>query len=201
MFKNVGSQKFIVFAFDATTNLPKTGDAANISCYIAKDYGAVAQTGDTTATEMDATNAKGYYLFDATQAETNADCILVTGKSSTANVVVVGAPACIFTDPPSYTSLAISGGAVTVGTNNDKTGYALTAAEEAAIADALLGRSIAGGANGGRMVKDALRILRNRFQASGTTLTVYQEDDTTAAWTSTLTLDGTAQPITQSDPA
>lgn len=99
MFKNLAGQKFVVFAFDSTTNLPKTGDAANIAAYIAKDFGAVTQLGDTSATEMDATNAKGFYLFDGTQAETNADMILVSGKSSTANIVVIGAPAAIFTYP------------------------------------------------------------------------------------------------------
>lgn len=99
MFKNVASQKFIVFAFDSTTNTPKTGDAANITAYVSKDFGAVTVLGDTSATEMDATNAKGYYLFDATQGETNADALCVTAKSSTANIVVVGAPATIFTFP------------------------------------------------------------------------------------------------------
>lgn len=99
MFKNVASQKFVVFAFDSTTNLPKTGDAANITAYVSKDFGTVTVLGDTSATEMDATNAKGYYLFDATQAETNADLLLVSAKSSTTNIVVVGAPAAIFTFP------------------------------------------------------------------------------------------------------
>jgi hypothetical protein len=54
---------------------------------------------DTSATEMDATNAKGYYLFDAAQGETNADILMVSAKSSTANIAVIGAPAAIFTRP------------------------------------------------------------------------------------------------------
>lgn len=98
MFKNVAA-KFIVFCFDATTNVPKTGDAANITAYVSKDYGAVTVLGDTSATEMDATNAPGYYLFDAAQAETNGDCLMVSGKSSTANIKVIGAPAVIYTRP------------------------------------------------------------------------------------------------------
>lgn len=98
MFKNTAS-KFVVFAFDSTTNLPKTGDAANITAYVSKDFGTVTVLADTTATEMDATNAKGYYLFDAAQAETNADELTITAKSSTANIVVVGAPARISTFP------------------------------------------------------------------------------------------------------
>lgn len=107
MQKNVAGQKVIVFAFDATTNLPKTGDAANITAYLSKDFGAVTVLGDTSATEMDATNAKGYYLFDLTQTESNADVLGVTAKSSTANVVVIGAPAVIFTEPPNYTLMSL----------------------------------------------------------------------------------------------
>ena len=98
MFKNTAA-KFIVFAFDATTNVPKTGDAANITAYVSKDYGTVTVLADTSATEMDATNAPGYYLFDAAQGETNADCLLVSAKSATANIKVIGAPAVIYTRP------------------------------------------------------------------------------------------------------
>lgn len=98
MFKNVAA-KFMVFAFDATTNVPKTGDAANITAYVSKDYGTVTVLADTSATEMDATNAPGYYLFDAAQGETNGDCLMVSGKSSTANIKILGAPAVIYTRP------------------------------------------------------------------------------------------------------
>ena len=99
MFKNVASQKITVFAFDSTTNLPKSGDAANITAYLSKDFGTVTALTDTSATEMDATNAKGYYLFDISQTETNFDFGLISAKSSTANIVVVGAPSAIFTLP------------------------------------------------------------------------------------------------------
>jgi hypothetical protein len=109
MQKNVASQKLMVFAFDATTNLPKTGDAANLTAYVSKDYGTATVLGDTTATEMDSTNAKGYYLFDLTQGESNADTLLFSGKSSTANIVVVGAPAVVFTTPPNFSLASIDG--------------------------------------------------------------------------------------------
>ena len=98
MFKNVAA-KIMVFAFDTTTNTAKTGDAANITAYIAKDYGTVTVLGDTSATEMDSTNAKGYYLFDVTATEVNADVLLVSAKSTTANIAVIGAPPVIFTRP------------------------------------------------------------------------------------------------------
>lgn len=108
MQKNTASQKLIVFAFDATTNLPKTGDAANLTAYRSLDYGTVTVLTDTSATEMDATNAKGYYLFDLTQAETNADTILFTCKSATSNIVVIGVPATVFTTPANFSTQVIS---------------------------------------------------------------------------------------------
>lgn len=107
MFKNVASQKVIYFAFTTTDNLPKTGDAANLTAYVSKDYGAVTVLADTSATEMDATNAKGYYLFDLAQAETNADTLLFSAKSSTANVSVIGVPAVVFTCPVNFTAFSV----------------------------------------------------------------------------------------------
>lgn len=104
MFKNVAT-KIAVFAFDTTTGAPKTGDAANITAYVSKDYGSVTALADTSATEMDATNAKGWYLFDVAQGETNADALLFSGKSSTANVSIVGQ--LIFTTPNRFSSLVI----------------------------------------------------------------------------------------------
>lgn len=81
------------------------------------------------------------------------------------------------------------------------TASAVAADTTAEIADRVLGRTISGGADGGRTVTSALRMLRNKFTASGTTLTVYAEDDITTAWTSTLSTDAAATPITGSDPA
>lgn len=353
MFKNVAS-KFIVFAFNATDNTPKTGDAAQITAYVSKDYGTVTVLGDTSATEMDATNAPGYYLFDAAQAETNGDCLMVSGKSSTANIKVIGAPAVIYTRPTTgwlapttaartldvsaggeagvdwanvgspTTALALTGttiavtqkvdvdtiktnpvvnggtitfpttatlasttnitagtiatvtnltnapgagdftavmktsigtavaasavasvtarvtantdqlagqtvtaaagvtfptsvasptnitagtitnatnvtNGVTVTTNNDKTGYALSAAGNAAVADKLLGRNLAGGSDGTRTVQDALRILRNKASIAAGTLTVTAEDDTTPAWTAAVVTTA-GDPISSIDP-
>lgn len=59
--------------------------------------------------------------------------------------------------------------------------------------------AIAGEAS--RSLLNAIRILRNKFSISGATMTVYKEDDSTSAWTSTLTTDGAANPITASDPS
>lgn len=124
MQKNVASQKLIVFAFDSTTNLPKTGDAANLTAYVSIDYGAVTVLGDTSATEMDATNAKGYYLFDLTQGETNGNTLLFSAKSATANIVVVGAPAAIQTVPSSFVVAPGSANALLIGGSNAATTFA-----------------------------------------------------------------------------
>jgi hypothetical protein len=93
-------------------------------------------------------------------------------------------------------------GGVTVTTNNDKTGYSLTVTPPTAVqvADAMLGRSIAGGSDGGRTVKDALRFLRNKWSIVGNILTVTTEDDVTEAWTSQLSTTVNAAPVTGSDP-
>lgn len=86
MFKNVASQKIAVFVWDNANGAPKTGDAANISAQISIDGAATAATNDVAPTELDATDAKGIYLFDMTQAETNGDLIILSAVSSTADI-------------------------------------------------------------------------------------------------------------------
>lgn len=83
---------------------------------------------------------------------------------------------------------------------------AITSAELATsaideIADGILNRNIAGGSSTGRLVKDAFRAIRNKSVIAAGTLTVYQEDDTTSAWTATVGSDPTAEPIISIDPA
>jgi hypothetical protein len=76
---------------------------------------------------------------------------------------------------------------------------ATDAAEE--IADAILGRNVAGGSNTGRLVKEALYPLRNKVVVSGGTMTVYQTDDSTSSWTASVSGTSGADPITTIDPA
>lgn len=67
----------------------------------------------------------------------------------------------------------------------------LSADAGAELADALLDRDMSTGADSGssavRTPRDALRALRNRVDLSGNTMTVFDEDDVTAAWTASLT--------------
>lgn len=76
---------------------------------------------------------------------------------------------------------------------------AQSAAQE--IADEVLDRNLAGGGSGNtRNVRNALRSLRNKAAISAGTLTVYQEDDTTSAWTAAVTTTA-GDPISTIDPA
>mgnify|MGYP003403405723 CR=1 FL=1 len=69
-------------------------------------------------------------------------------------------------------------------------------------ADALLDRDMGVGADtNSRSPRNAFRHIRNKWSVSGTTLTVTKEDDSTTAWTSTLSTNASADPITGSDPA
>lgn len=95
MLKNTANQKWIVFAFDSTTGLGKTGDAANITANLRKDYGAANALADTNPTELE----DGYYAFDMAQEESNADHLLLCPQSATPNIVVIACPAVIFTEP------------------------------------------------------------------------------------------------------
>jgi hypothetical protein len=107
--KNISGQKVTLLVIDVSTNAPKTGDAANLTAYVSKDDGSVTVLGDTSATELDATNAPGLYAFDLTQAETNADKCLFSGKSSTSNVKMI--PLLIYTRPASFSSFVTPTGA------------------------------------------------------------------------------------------
>jgi len=68
-------------------------------------------------------------------------------------------------------------------------------------ADALLKRdwTAVSGAPASRSLWNALRKLMNRWALSGTTLTVYKEDDSTAAYTQTVTAAPGADPISEID--
>lgn len=76
----------------------------------------------------------------------------------------------------------------------------LTAGERSAVADAILVRSLAGGADGGRSVRQALAVLRNRVAIAGGVLTVYAEDDVTPLFTANVTT-AAGNPISEIDPA
>lgn len=141
MFRNVAT-KIAVFAFTTTDGTPKTGDAANLTAYVSKDYGAVTVLADITATELDATNAKGWYLFDVAQAESNADALIFSGKSATANISVVAQY--IHTAPNRFTTMVIDAAGL-VDANMVKAG---PTGSGAAVAAGAIPNAVAGTAGG-----------------------------------------------------
>lgn len=81
----------------------------------------------------------------------------------------------------------------------------LASASLNSLADAILDRDMSVGTDSGtttvRTVRQALRWLRNKWTISGSTLTVYKEDDTTSSWTSTITTNAQQGAVSSSDPA
>ncbi len=199
MFKNGTGQKVKVFAFDKSTNALKTGDAANITAYIQKDNGSVTVLTDTSATELDATNAPGVYSFDISATETNADEIVVTGKSSTSNVVVLGMPAIIYTLPTNFTSFSLTAGGLVNGTVSDKTGFALTSAYDFAKGTVAVTESYNVDGAAPTPVQALMLMLQLLTESSvaSTTLTVKKLDGSTTAATLTLNDASTPTSITR----
>jgi hypothetical protein len=75
----------------------------------------------------------------------------------------------------------------------------LTVGERAAVADKLLGRTRAGGADGGRTVAECLAFGRNKWAIAAGTLTVYADDDVTPLFTAAVTT-AAGDPVTSVDP-
>lgn len=74
----------------------------------------------------------------------------------------------------------------------------LDASVYTSIADAILKRdmsSVTGEAS--RSLLNCLRFLRNKWSSSGSTMTITKEDDSTSAWTATVTTDALALPVIQ----
>lgn len=69
------------------------------------------------------------------------------------------------------------------------------------MADSFLRRALAMGADTGRSVQDAIRVLRNRVEIAGSIGTVFTEDDATSAFTFSVTTSASASPIIGVNPA
>lgn len=221
LYKNVASQKVAVFAYGIRSDAEEPGDAANITAQISLDGGACAATNDVNPTEVDAVDAPGIYLFDLLQAETDCDLFILFAKSSTKSIKLE--PAIIYTLPGDNAAIDVNAVEVEGLDATDQINAAcdtalsdydaptkaemdtgLAALNDPTandVADAVLKRdwtSVSGEA--ARSVLNALRFLRNKWAISGSTLTVKEEDDSTTAWTSDLTVDVDADPVTASDP-
>lgn len=81
-------------------------------------------------------------------------------------------------------------------------GVVISAATANQVADALLKRDFSAvSGESARSALNALRFLRNKWSITGSTLTVTEEDDSTPAWTGTVSTDAAADPVTGNDPA
>jgi len=180
--------------------------AASAPGYVANAPVNAAQVGGQTA------SAAGTVTFPGTIASTTN---ITAGTITTASAVttVNGLAANVITAASMASDASaeiadavwdelISGHAISGSTGEalSDAGAAGTPPTAVENADALLGRSIAGGANGGRMVKDALKALRNRVGIATGTMTVYEADDSTPAWTAAVTTTA-GDPLSEIDPA
>lgn len=196
---------FVVW--DTINNLPKTGDNANLTLRLIKDGTAAAPT--NSSSEVDATNAPGIYKISLTADEMNYSTVTLAGKSSTSGVVVM--PVHMLTE---LGTIAIIDGIVdtiltdtnelqTDWTNGGRLDLLLDAIPTAtANADALLKRdwtSVTGEA--ARSCLNAFRILRNARSVSGSTLSIKKEDDSTDAWTASVSTSASAETILGVDPS
>lgn len=85
--------KWVVYAYGTTTDLPVTGDAANITADVHIDGGSANAVDDTNPAEL----GNGYYVFDIIADESDGDLLLINAVSSTGNVRVIGKPETLFT--------------------------------------------------------------------------------------------------------
>lgn len=106
MYKNTASQKLIVSVKDADGDLV-SGDGSNITAIISKDGASTNATNDVNPTEIGTT---GFYAFDLTQAETNADLILLIATTSTPDCTIE--PVTIYTNNKEANLKQIDGYAV-----------------------------------------------------------------------------------------
>lgn len=106
--RGASGQTIMVFCFDSTTGKGKTGESANITVYYKEKGGSVTALTDTTESEIDSTNAPGYYEVDLGATEIDTEYTFFFAKCSTANIgAVVEKP--FFTVPAGF-----SGGTNTV---------------------------------------------------------------------------------------
>lgn len=86
MIKKNAAQRWWVCCIDGDSNYKATGQAASITATLCKDNDNFVATNDTNPTEV---GTSGFYYFDLTAAETNADSVDVIPVHSSAKYRVV----------------------------------------------------------------------------------------------------------------
>lgn len=152
--ERAGGSQYVHFeAIDTTSGNRRPSDAANITPYCVIDNGTPNSLTTTTIIEWSAAKSgTGIYAMQPSGAEANGKNILYFAISSTPNTRCV--PVAVAMNPDGF-SQSMSGGAlvngVTVQFNNDKVGYALSAASITAIWDEVL--------EGARSARKFMRLL------------------------------------------
>ena len=150
-----------------------------------------ATTGSTAGIKADIQTIAGAAVSTAT-AHFGVNVVQAGGVAWASGSIVAGSFASGAIDATAIAANAIGASELAAGAAN-------------VIADAFLDRDMATGTDSGstsvRTPRQALRFLRNKWAISGTTMSVYKEDDATASWTAVLTGTSGADPITAVDPA
>jgi hypothetical protein len=175
--KSGSTATYIYFvAVDATDLATRETGLASFTVYRSRNGAAEATYTTPTITEIDATNLPGVYALLLDEDTTSADT--VGSEEMCLHITHAGMA------PVTRTVEIFSA---------------------ANVADVILDRDMATGTDSGsstvRTVRQALRVLRNKWSIAAGTMTVTKEDDTTASWTSAVTGTAGADPITASDPA
>jgi hypothetical protein len=153
-------------AWDTSSSVGKTGDAANHTIKVETD--TATDTWSGTPTEL----AYGEYQILLTADQMNGDFITVSGTSSTSNVVII--PVRISTyEKTGYTASTVS----------DKTGYSLSSDG----LDSVSTTQPDGVASNFReMIVQTWRRFFKKATQTSTQLITYKDDGTTAATTQTV---------------
>lgn len=126
-------------------------------------------------------------LNDLSSAEVNAECDTAISDAALATAAALA-------------TVDANVDSVLADTGTD--GVVISATTANQLADAILNRDMSSVSDtNARTMLNALRFLRNKWSISGTTLTVTKEDDSTSAWTATVSTDAAADPVTGNDPA
>jgi hypothetical protein len=184
-------------AWDTVANAGKTGNVGSHTLVWIKD--GTPATPTNSPLEVDATNAPGLYSILLTATECTCNLGVLTGKSSTAGVVLI--PVTISFEQLPTAAPGANGGVPTVNASNYVAGVqatvVLSSSERLAIADALLGRSVANveaSAAEHSLTTVVLAMLESSIL--GTAWTIKRTDGATTHVTKTVAHDANAQPIT-----
>lgn len=111
--------KVLVYAYDKTTGLAKTGDTANITAYISKNGATGVATNDANPAPV--ANMDGYYGFDMAAAEMTANVVVILPVSTTANILI-DRKEILTTEAPFLLGTVSDAGTTTIKAITDLTG-------------------------------------------------------------------------------